>query len=175
MSARGLAHDLGAHLALRADSTRDVVELAITLGTTVEAVLAAAKDRVSGGIVTFDVLEDVRGNVLIRLIRERVVIESPYAGDVEANVAYARACLRDSLLRGESPVASHLLYTQPGVLDDLDPQERACGIAAGLAWSLDAPHVFCTDRGWSSGMRTALHYCREHHIPTHVRTLEPRP
>jgi hypothetical protein len=26
-----------------------------------------------------------------------VILESPYAGDVEANVAYARRCLRDSL------------------------------------------------------------------------------
>ena len=30
-----------------------------------------------------------------------VILESPYAGDVPANVAYARACLRDSLMRGE--------------------------------------------------------------------------
>ena len=35
---------------------------------------------------------------------------------------YARACLRDSLLRGEAPIASHLLYTQPvASLDDSDP------------------------------------------------------
>jgi hypothetical protein len=45
-----------------------------------------------------------------------VIIESPYAGEVEANVAYARACMRDSLGHGEAPIASHLLYTQPGIL-----------------------------------------------------------
>lgn len=65
-----------------------------------------------------------------------VIIESPYAGPtpeaVAANVAYARACLLDSLLRGEAPIASHLLYTQ--VLDDTVPVQRALGIAAGLAW-----------------------------------------
>jgi hypothetical protein len=44
----------------------------------------------------------------------RVIIESPYSGDVETNVAYARAALRDCLSRGEAPLASHLLYTQPG-------------------------------------------------------------
>jgi hypothetical protein len=38
-----------------------------------------------------------------------VILESPYAGDVEANVAYARAAVRDSLMRGEAPIASHLL------------------------------------------------------------------
>lgn len=40
----------------------------------------------------------------------RVVIESPYAGDVERNVRYARASLSDCLRRGEAPLASHLLY-----------------------------------------------------------------
>ena len=44
----------------------------------------------------------------------QVIFESPYAGNVEENVAYARAAVRDSLLRGELPIASHLLYTQPG-------------------------------------------------------------
>lgn len=39
-----------------------------------------------------------------------VLLESPYAGYVERNLAYARACARDCLLRGEAPFASHLLY-----------------------------------------------------------------
>lgn len=47
----------------------------------------------------------------------RVILESPFAGHVESNIEYARACIRDSLLRGEAPLASHLLYTQPGILD----------------------------------------------------------
>jgi hypothetical protein len=38
------------------------------------------------------------------------------------------------LLRGESPIASHLLYTQPGILKDDVPEERPLGIEAGLAW-----------------------------------------
>ena len=37
-----------------------------------------------------------------------VVVESPYAGDVETNVRYARAAIRDCLMRGEAPFASHL-------------------------------------------------------------------
>ena len=50
----------------------------------------------------------------------RLMLKSPYAGDIATNVDYARACLRDCLQRGEAPLASHLLYTQPDVLDDLD-------------------------------------------------------
>ena len=86
-----------------------------------------------------------------------VIIESPYAGDVERNLRYARACLADSLARGESPLASHLLFTQPGVLDDTKPEERKRGIAAGFAWRgvADAT-VFYTDLGMSDGMAMAL-------------------
>ena len=55
----------------------------------------------------------------------RVMLESrPYNGDTDRNVRYARACVRDSLLRGEAPIASHLLYTQPGVLRDNVAGER---------------------------------------------------
>lgn len=61
-----------------------------------------------------------------------VIIESPFAGEVEENIKCARQCLRDSILRGEVPFASHLLYTQEGVLDDDDPYERELGINLGL-------------------------------------------
>jgi hypothetical protein len=91
----------------------------------------------------------------------RVIIESPYAGDVERNLRYLRACLRDSLLRGEAPLASHGLYTQPGVLDDLDPEERALGIAAGFDWRdvADATVVY-TDLGLSRGMRSGIEHAK---------------
>ena len=50
-----------------------------------------------------------------------VYLESPYAGDVEKNIKYARLCMKDSLDRGEYPFASHLLYTQENILNDNDP------------------------------------------------------
>jgi len=87
----------------------------------------------------------------------RVVIESPYAGDTEKHIQYARKCIKDSLRRGESPIASHLLYTQKDILDDLIPYERELGINAGLAWvEVAERHVFYVDYGWSSGMKRAL-------------------
>lgn len=87
----------------------------------------------------------------------RVIIESPYAGDVDANVEYARLAVRDSLRRGEAPIASHLLYTQEGVLDDSDPDERRLGIDAGLEWgaAADATVVYL-DRGISRGMQYGI-------------------
>lgn len=50
----------------------------------------------------------------------------------------------------EFPLASHLLYTQPGVLNDDIPEERTRGIEAGLAWSSKSEgSVIYIDRGIS--------------------------
>lgn len=101
-----------------------------------------------------------------------VIVESPYAGEVELNVEYARGALADCLARGEAPYASHLLYTQPGVLDDLKPEERKLGIEAGLAFgdvcNLSAVYV---DRGWSSGMAYGVERARKARRPLEIRTL----
>lgn len=96
-----------------------------------------------------------------------VIIESPYAAKntdgtldhigIEINVEYARACLRDSLLRGEAPYASHLLYTQPGVLRDDVPEDRELGITSGFEFRrlADVIAVYI-DLGISSGMQRAI-------------------
>ena len=99
-----------------------------------------------------------------------VVIESPYAGNVERNTAYARACLKDSLSRGEAPIASHLLYTQ--VLDDTRPEERDAGISAGLAWLDKADlQVFYMDLGMSPGMKYAEQTSRKKGPPIQYRKI----
>lgn len=101
-----------------------------------------------------------------------VILESPYAGDVQRNIEYGRQCLRDSLLRGEAPIASHLLYTQPGVLNDEDPAERMQGMSAGLAWleSSEATIVY-TDLGISSGMQHGIDMATALGKPVEYRTL----
>lgn len=105
-------------------------------------------------------------------LMRRTIVESPFSGDVEANIDYARACIRDSLLRGESPIASHLLYTQEGILDDSDPLERAHGINAGHAWMhvCDAVVVYA-DRGISKGMEAGIRSASFHGIPVEYRKL----
>lgn len=86
-----------------------------------------------------------------------VILESPFAGNVSENIVYARACLRHSLLMGECPIASHLLYTQDGVLDDNDSTERALGINAGLEWrSVADATVVYADLGISKGMEYGI-------------------
>jgi len=90
-----------------------------------------------------------------------VFLESPFSGPdqetIERNIRYARACMRYCLLNGAAPYVSHLLYTQPGVLDDEDPEERRAGIDAG---QLFKPHTEATwvflDLGCSAGMQYGI-------------------
>ncbi len=104
----------------------------------------------------------------------RVILESPYAGDVEENVKYARACLRDCLLRGEAPIASHLLYTQPGVLKDEISAERQHGIDAGLVWgSVAEATVVYVDRGISRGMQYGIANAEKAGRPVEYRWIYP--
>ena len=101
-----------------------------------------------------------------------VIIESPFAGDVEKNTHYARACVRDSLLRGEAPIASHLLYTQEGILNDDVPEERQHGIDAGLVWRTVAQaSVVYTDLGISKGMEYGIKAAQDAGVPVEYRTL----
>lgn len=100
-----------------------------------------------------------------------VIVESPFAGDVARNIHYARRCLRDCLARGESPIASHLLLTQPGVLED-DAEQREQGIAAGLAWYRRASRcVVYMDYGESSGMKRGIGVAMRHDVPVHRRNI----
>lgn len=90
---------------------------------------------------------------------KRVIIESPYAGDVARNLRYVRACMRDAFLRGEAPYASHALYTQPGVLRDDVPEERELGIRAGFAWRAAAEvTAVYQDLGISGGMQLGVEH-----------------
>ena len=83
-----------------------------------------------------------------------VIVESPFAGDMEQNRIYAIAACADCFRRGELPFASHLLY--PQILNELDAKQREQGITAGYAfWPLARKIVFYTDNGWSEGMTRA--------------------
>jgi hypothetical protein len=103
-----------------------------------------------------------------------VVIESPLRGRVPSwvplqlapqverfhrwlNRHYAKQCMLDSLRRGEAPYASHVLFDQPGLLDDANPDQRTTGLRAGIYWGrvAEARAVYC-DRGISDGMRAGI-------------------
>lgn len=105
-----------------------------------------------------------------------VVVESPFRGktpvEERRNIEYAQAAVRDCLLRGEAPIASHLLHTQVGILNDEVPRERELGMAAGRAWIPKAHKVVVyTDFGISLGMKAAINLALDASVPVVERTL----
>lgn len=113
------------------------------------------------------------------------IIESPYAAKnadgsldhigIKINVEYARACMRDALLRGEAPYASHLLYTQPGVLRDEVPEDRELGITSGFEFRRVADVIAVyTDLGISPGMQRAIDLENDRHLAEGRQRLEIR-
>lgn len=103
-----------------------------------------------------------------------VLVESPFAAPDEAgltrNARYLDACLRDCIERGEAPYASHAYL--PRVLDDTIPEQRALGIAAGLAWGRHAAATaLYVDLGVSRGMQHGITHARAHGRPIEVRRL----
>lgn len=94
-----------------------------------------------------------------------IVVESAFASNdrytQEENVTFARAVCRYITLQGDAPFASHLFYTQPGILDDSLLGEREHGIAAGLAWAEHADAIWICLRPEeepSRGVRGAIQY-----------------
>ena len=109
-----------------------------------------------------------------------VIIESPLGTNSDGtrctdeqfkrNQEYVFACMLDSLIKGETPFASHALY--PLVLKDADPSERRLGMEAGFNiakafyWATHGAYeygedveVICavySDRGESSGMTEGI-------------------
>lgn len=127
---------------------------------------------------------------------KRVILESPFAPnlahdwakkayasqaeydaafrlELEINKRYARAACHDCLVNhGETPMASHLLYTQEGILDDTIPEERQLGIDAGLAWrEVTGKTVVYLDRGLSGGMVYGIRKALEDGKPVECRFL----
>lgn len=109
------------------------------------------------------------------------IIESPYAGDLDANEAYLRALKAYCVLELRySPYASHGMLTD--TFDDHNPQERALGIDAGLAFHRTllaagihgGPVIVGVDRGISPGMRKGIAYARLCFLAVHPVSIYDR-
>lgn len=92
-----------------------------------------------------------------------IYIASPYAGDVEGNVAFAKLACRFAIDQGHTPIAVHLLY--PQMLEDSDPAERALGLRLGhrVLGSCDELWA-CGDRV-SSGMEREIEEAKSLGVP----------
>ena len=80
-----------------------------------------------------------------------VYIASPYAGDVEGNVAFAKAACRYAAAKGYTPVAVHLMY--PRFLDDRVPKEREAGLKMGGRVVAACEEIWLCGERMSAGMK----------------------
>jgi len=110
-----------------------------------------------------------------------VDVETPYMGknedEVRRNLLYARACVRDCLLRGETPFASHLFFTQPGILDDNVQTEREMGIDAGKILIESLPGIVTVvyqNLGISKGMQYGIDRATKNSRIIEYRLLEDK-
>jgi len=94
---------------------------------------------------------------------KRVIVESPYKGNIKLNEIYGEFCMNDCLVNyNESPYASHLLYTRTFVLRDHIPGERKLGINAGFVWrDVAEDTVFYIDLGITDGMKLGMEDCEK--------------
>lgn len=103
-------------------------------------------------------------------LRRRVVIESPFAGDLRSNEQYLQAAMKHSLSLGEAPFASHRLYTW--VLEDQLESERITGMMAGFSWMQSAELVAVyQDLGISPGMVRGMEMADKFGLPIEFRLL----
>lgn len=98
------------------------------------------------------------GSFLSFTRRPLIMLESPFGSPDDnimlRNILYAKECLLDSIIRKESPLAGHLLFTQ--VLKDREADQRLIGMECHLSWLTVADGVaFYIDHGMSPGMLEA--------------------
>ncbi len=103
-----------------------------------------------------------------KVSRDLVYIISPYAGDIETNVAFAIRCCQMAIQQGYTPIAAHLLY--PQILDDQEPKERAIGLELGLDILRHCAAAWVCGTRISSGMEGEIQEAQQQGIP--IRYVE---
>lgn len=95
-----------------------------------------------------------------------IYICSPYAGNIEENIRFARAACRYAAKQGFTPVAPHLLY--PQFLNDAVPAERDAGIRMGLRLLSACDELWRCGPRISAGMEKELAKAKRLEIPVRV-------
>lgn len=94
----------------------------------------------------------------LRAFRPIIYVCSPYAGDIQRNVADARRYCRFAVEQGYIPIAPHLLF--PQFLDDTDPTERELGLFFGNALMSKCAEVWVFGDRISNGMAAEIRRAR---------------
>lgn len=94
---------------------------------------------------------------------KRIFICSPFAGDVEQNIAAAKTYCLFAIHRDCAPFAPHLLY--PRFMDDRLPRQRDEAIRCGMAFLRACHEVWVFGEKISPGMNRELQLARNLNKP----------
>ena len=101
-----------------------------------------------------------------------VFVSSPYAGDVEMNVEFAKQACQYVITTGNAFFCSHLLY--PQILNDQIQEERKLGMAMAKQLLLSCDELWAFGNRISQGMSEEIEYARQHDIPIkRILSMEP--
>lgn len=92
-----------------------------------------------------------------------IFVASPYAGDVEMNIEYAKEACRYVLNEGNAFFCPHLLY--PQILDDGNLEERKLGINMGKEFLDKCDELWVFGNRISKGMFEEIEFARSKGIP----------
>ena len=92
-----------------------------------------------------------------------IYVASPYKGDIEKNIEYAKQACRYVLNQGNAFFCPHLLY--PQILDDNNPEERRLGINIGKEFLAKCDELWAFGGHISHGMFEEIEFAREIGIP----------
>ena len=101
---------------------------------------------------------------------DKVFLITPYSAQtieaIERNIDYAREATHKLLVTNNAVFASHLLYTQPNVLDDRNLAQRSLGMKAGQEFLKVCDYAYVgLDLGISKGMIEDCNAAIENDIP----------
>ena len=99
-----------------------------------------------------------------------VYIASPYAGDIQKNVEFAKAACRYAMEQNCTPVAVHLLY--PQFLDDHDSIQREAGLRMGHRVLETCDELWLCGSRISTGMAMELQEAQKLGIPVREISAE---
>lgn len=139
---------------------------------------APGQTKVAPGVQAVDSLaQDSDPDDVLRVIRQpkrAVVLVTPFAAEDYSKAAavqrYGNRCVKDSLGRGESPLASHLFYYE--VLNVKNPIERDIGLLSQLTWMRHCDMVAVyIDFGVTKAMEVAINTAQLSHKKIEYRTI----
>ena len=99
-----------------------------------------------------------------------VYIASPYAGEVEKNIEFAKTACRYAMEQNCTPIAVHLLY--PQFLDDHDPVQREAGLRMGHRVLEACDELWLCGSRISTGMAMELKEAKKLGIPVRKISAE---